>query len=195
MKLTPIYTKPVSVELDPTTGEFSPCLDLQHRRVSDLAQLFSDQAAVRAILASGDRLVYDIRYHPFVTHTTDMALGTTVIYPGKVGAEYHMTKGHFHQRDDQPEIYHCVQGEGILQMETRDGDYQAAAWHAGVITHIPPAYAHRVVNTGTLPLVFVACFHLAAGHDYTPVAARGFKYLIVERDGQPTAIPNPRRSA
>jgi glucose-6-phosphate isomerase, archaeal len=195
MKPTPINNFPVSVQLDAATGNFTPCLELESRHVSDLAMMFYDQAAVKAILAEGDRPVYDIRYYPFITSTSDMALGTTLIYPGKVGAEYHMTKGHFHERDDQPEIYHCVQGEGFLQMETRAGDYQVAVWHPGVITHIPPAYAHRVVNTGKEPLVFVASFHVAAGHDYSPIIARGFKYVIIERDGQPIAIPNPRRNS
>lgn len=193
MKQAPINNLPVSVQLDPTTGAFSPCPDMEHRRVSDLAMMFYDQAAVKAILDAGDQLVYDIRYYPFITSNSDMALGTTVIFPGKVGDEYHMTKGHFHERGDQPEIYYCVQGEGFLQMETRDGDYQVAAWKPGVITHIPPAYAHRVINTGSTPLVFVASFHVAAGHDYAPVIARGFQCAIVERDGKPVSIPNPRR--
>ena len=78
-------------------------------------------------------------------------------------------------------------------MESRDGDYQVAPWKAGTVTHIPPQYAHRVVNTGSTPLVFVASFHVAAGHDYELVEARGFKHLVVERDGKAVEIPNPRR--
>lgn len=195
MKQIPINDLPITVQLDASTGVFTPCIEMENRRVSDLSMMFYDQAAVQAILEGGDRLVYDIRYYPFITSVSDMALGTTVIYPGKVGDEYHMTKGHFHARADQPEIYYCVQGEGFLQMETRAGDYQVAAWKPGTVTHIPPAYAHRVINTGSTPLVFVASFHVAAGHDYAPVIARGFQYVIVERDGQPVAVPNPRRGS
>lgn len=185
---------PVSVQIDITTGEFTPCPELVDRKVSDLARMFYNQEAVRGIIDTGDRLVYQIRYYPFITSRSDMALGTTIIYPGKVGDEYHMTKGHFHESDDQPEIYHCVQGEGFLQLESRDGDYHAVPWKAGTITHIPPQYAHRVINTGSSPLVFVASFHVAAGHNYRLVEQRGFRNVIVERGGKAVEIPNPRRA-
>jgi glucose-6-phosphate isomerase, archaeal len=193
MKQVEVINQPISVQLDSTSGAFTPCLEFVERRVSDLRVMFSDQNAVEEIIAHGDRVVYEIRYYPFVTKNSDMALGTTTIFPGKVGAEYHMTKGHFHAREDQPEIYHCVQGEGFLQMETREGEYRVAAWIPGTITHIPPQYAHRVVNTGKIPLVFVASFHLAAGHDYAAIEQRGFTNIFVEHAGQPIQVPNPRR--
>jgi glucose-6-phosphate isomerase len=193
MKEMPVNEKPVSVQLDPSTGVFAPCPDVVERKVSDLKMMFADQKAVQEIIAAGDRVVYEIRYYPFITSNSDMALGTTTIFPGKVGNEYHMTKGHFHQADNQPEIYHCLQGEGYLLMESKDGDYQVAPWKPGTITHIPPAYAHRVVNTGSTPLVFVASFHVAAGHDYRSIEERGFKTILVEQDGRPAEVPNPKR--
>lgn len=193
MKEALINDLPVTVQIDTRTGDFSPCMEKIDRTVSTLAMMFYDQSAVKALIDSGDPVVYEIRYYPFITSKSDMALGTTMINPGKVGDEYHMTKGHFHASDDQPEIYYCVQGEGVLQMETRDGDYQVAPWKAGTITHIPPHYAHRVINTGSTPLVFVASFHVAAGHDYGQIETQGFKNVIVERNGQPLEIPNPRR--
>jgi glucose-6-phosphate isomerase, archaeal len=193
MKQVEIFNQPVSVQLDPTSGKFSPCLEFVERKVSDLRVMFADQRAVQEILEGGDRIVYEIRYYPFITSNSDMALGTTTIFPGTVGNEYHMTKGHFHAREDQPEIYHCVQGQGFLQMETRAGDYQVTPWKPGTITHIPPQYAHRVVNTGKEPLVFVATFHIAAGHDYAAIEQRGFANIFIERDGYPVQVANPRR--
>ena len=194
MKEVVINDLPVTVQLDTTTGDFIPCAEKVVRNVSDLAMMFSDQETVRQIVSLGDKLVYVIRYYPFFTSKSDMALGTTAILPGKVGDEYHMTKGHFHARDDQPEIYYCVQGEGFLQMESRAGDYHAVPWQAGTITHIPPQYAHRVINTGRTTLVFVASFHVAAGHEYELIEARGFKNIIIEHDGKAVEVPNPRRS-
>ena len=187
-----VSERPASVQLTIADGSFTPCAELIPRKVSDLAQMFGDQAAVEAIIRSGDRLVYEIRHNPFVTAKSDMALGTSIIYAGKVGSEYYMTKGHFHARDDQPEIYYCVQGEGLLQMMTLDGDYQSAPWQPGTITHIPPQFAHRVVNTGAVPLVFVSVFHMAAGHVYGPIETRGFKYQVLEVDGKPAEVLNPR---
>jgi glucose-6-phosphate isomerase len=192
MKNVPVNNYPTSVQLDIHDGKFEPCLELEQRKVSDLAKMFSDKAAIEDILRRGDRLVYEIRYYPFFTSNSDMALGTTIIFPGKVGNEYHMTKGHFHEREDQPEVYHCVQGEGVLQMMTREGEYVSAPWKADTITHIPPQYAHRVVNTGTFPLVFVAVFHVAAGHEYGPIEQRGFRYKVVEKDGKMAEVSNPR---
>ncbi|MGA2111657.1 MAG: glucose-6-phosphate isomerase family protein [Anaerolineales bacterium] len=193
MKTTEICNTPVSVTLDIQSGIFEPCPEVTQRRVSDLLKMFSDREAAQRIISSGDRLVYEIRYHPFLTSRSDMALGVTRLLPGKVGDEYHMTKGHFHEREDQPEIYYCVNGEGYLLMETAEGDFQAAAWKPGVITHIPPQYAHRVVNTGSGLLVFVASYHLSAGHDYDLVERRGFSQIVVERDGHPALVDNPRR--
>lgn len=191
---TVVNDLPITVQFDKTTGEFFPNLGKTARKVSDLAMMFYDKAAVEQLIRSGDPLVYEIRHYPFITSKSDMALGTTIIFPGTVGDEYHMTKGHFHQADDQPEIYYCVQGEGFLLMEDREGDFHAIPWRAGTITHIPPAYAHRVVNTGDTPLVFVSAFHVAAGHDYGPVVEHGFKHVIVKRDGKPMQIPNPHRA-
>ena len=95
--------------------------------------------------------------------------------------------------EDQPEIYFCVHGTGYLLMETRDGQFQAAPWKPGAITHIPGMWAHRVVNTGSDELFFVASYHLAAGHIYAPVVERGFAQIVVEQNGQPVFLPNPRR--
>jgi glucose-6-phosphate isomerase len=193
MKPVEINDLPTSVWLDINTGVFEPCVEISRRKVSDLAMMFADQGAVQQLIAQGDPVVYDIRYHPFQTSTSDMALGVSTIYPGKVGDEYHMTKGHFHVRMDQPEIYFCVRGTGFLLMESKEGDFQVAEWRPGTITHIPPQYAHRVVNTGPEPLIWVASYHLAAGHDYEPIIARGFAKIVVEKDGQPVFLPNPRR--
>jgi glucose-6-phosphate isomerase, archaeal len=75
---------------------------------------------------------------------------------------------------------------------TLEGEYVPANWKADTITHIPPQFAHRVVNTGTIPLVYVASFHAAAGHVYPPIEMKGFRYMIVEKDGKPIEIPNPK---
>lgn len=184
---------PISIQFDFNSGIFTPTNQVVNRRVSDLAEMFSDQQAVQEILKNGDRLVYDIQYYPFITSKSDMALGVTRIQPGKVGDEYHMTKGHFHERDDQPEIYFCVQGTGYLLMETIDGEFISQPWKPGTITHIPPMYAHRVVNTGNDVLFFVASYHISAGHNYGPIASQGFAQLVVERDGQPSLAPNLAR--
>ena len=77
-------------------------------------------------------------------------------------------------------------------MQTIDGEFRAEPWTAGTISHIPPMWAHRVVNTGDEMLVFVASYHLSAGHDYGPIIERGFRKLLVERNGLPTFVASQR---
>lgn len=188
------YDLPISVQFDFETGTFSPRHQKTERRVSDLSMMFHDKKAVEEAVAAGDRVVYEILYQGFLTSRSDMALGVTRIFPGKIGDEYHMTKGHFHEAEDQPEIYFCVQGEGYLLLETLDGDFRAERWTPGTITHIPPHYAHRVVNTSDDILVNVATYHLCAGHNYEPIIERGFAKLVRERDGKPVLVPNERHN-
>lgn len=186
---------PVSIHLDYKTGVLSPSQKFSQIWISDLANLFFDRIAVRQTLSRSDWVVYEVHTYPFVTDQSDMTVGVTTIQPGMVGDEYFMTRGHYHERDDQPEIYHCLQGEGFLLTESRDGDFQAAPWSPGTISHISPGYAHRVVNTGSQPLIFVSVYHQSAGHNYKPIEERGFAQVVVEIDGKPALIPNPRRES
>jgi glucose-6-phosphate isomerase len=108
-----------------------------------MTKMFHDTAAMESAVKAGDPLVYEIFYYGFKTSVSDMALGTTRIQPGKVGDEYYMTKGHYHEAFDQPEIYFCVKGEGYLLMETHEGDFQAEKWTVGTISHIPPMWVRN----------------------------------------------------
>jgi glucose-6-phosphate isomerase len=41
--------------------------------------------------------------------------------------------------------------------------------------------------------VFLAVFPADAGYDYRTIADQGFASIVVERDGKPAVIPNPRQ--
>jgi glucose-6-phosphate isomerase len=183
---------PITVQYDFNLGEFSPKERSVARKVSDLSLLFHDKAAAQTLIKQGDPLIYEIFYYGFKTSLSDMALGATRIQPGKVGDEYFMTKGHFHEAKNQPEIYFCVKGQGTLLMQTIEGEFLTEKWDVGTISHIPPMWAHRVVNTGNEPLVFVASYHLAAGHNYGPIEEKGFRKLLVEINGKPEFVLNEK---
>ncbi|MCC7353291.1 MAG: glucose-6-phosphate isomerase [Anaerolineae bacterium] len=187
------YDYPLSLKLDFSTGALEPGVHVTPRRVSDLALMFHDKEAVAAAIAQRDPVVYEILSQGFPGSRTDAAIAISRIYPGRVGDEYHFTKGHFHERDDQAEVYFCLKGEGYLLLERADGEFRAEPWQPGTISHIPPAWGHRVVNTGRDLLFFIGIYHLSAGHSYKQVEERGFAQLVVERDGRPILIPNPRR--
>jgi len=184
---------PESVQFDFKSGTFAPCERKTIRRVSDLGMMYQDKGAVKKAIGEGDPVIYEIWYRDFPTSRSDMGLGVSRIYPGKVGSEYYMTKGHYHERDDQPEIYFCVKGQGYLILETEEGQFRSERWVPGTISHIPPMWAHRVVNIGDEMLVFVATYHLSAGHNHKPIEERGFAQIVAERDGRPVFLPNERR--
>ena len=184
---------PVSVQFDFEKGEFSPYQKKVERKLSDLSMMFQAKNVVEKMLEKEDPVIYEIFYYGYQTSVSDMALGVTRIQPGTIGDEFYMTKGHFHAAHDQPEIYFCVKGEGYLLQETLEGEFQVEKWTKGTISHIPPMWAHRVVNIGAESLVFVASYHLAAGHNYDPVIERGFSKRVVAENGKAAFIMNKQR--
>ena len=184
---------PISVFYDMEAGSFSPYEKLVERRISELAPMYADQDAARALIDSGDPLIYEIFYYSYPATLSDWGIGVSRIKPGKVGDEYHMTKGHFHERDDQPEVYIVTKGTGYLLLETKEGDFRAEPFRPGVVTHIPGHWAHRVVNTGDDDLSYLGVYSLKAGHSYDLVLERGFQQIVVEQNGEAVLVPNPRR--
>jgi glucose-6-phosphate isomerase len=123
---------------------------------------------------------------------SDLAFGSSITYPGKVGNEYFMTKGHFHTILATAEVYYCLSGEGYMLLESPEGDWSAQPLSPGVMVYVPPRYAHRSINTGTVPMVTFFCFRGDAGHDYGTIETKGYRKLIVEQDGKPVVVDNPK---
>ena len=154
--------------------------------------MYQDTAETEAILARDDPLTYEV-YTVDVPESAGQLLHClTVLHPGRVGNEYYMTKGHFHVATGTAEIYLGLEGEGYLLMQTKDGDVQALKMERGTIVYVSPDWAHRTVNTGQAPFVFLAVWPGHSGHDYGAIEETGFLRLVVEREGQPALIPNPR---
>ena len=88
------------------SGKASPT----HRYVKNMASQFMD---TEAALAMGDKPIYDFYELNQIPETAgDLKFGTSIVYSGKVGDEYFMTKGHFHTLLDTGEVYYCLSGEG-----------------------------------------------------------------------------------
>ena len=67
------------------------------RFVSNMVKQFNDTAAAEEIVKSGDQPIYDFYELDQIPETGgDLKFGTSIVFPGKVGDEYFMTKGHFH---------------------------------------------------------------------------------------------------
>jgi glucose-6-phosphate isomerase len=182
---------PISLDLDFLTGQVSGPAEIIQRRASDMLSTFYDRQAIQEAIQAGNPLIYEFYNARFITTTSDMAIAITRLFPGKIGNEYYMTKGHQHERSDQPELYICIRGTGYLLLDTLEGEFRAEAWKAGTITHIPAIWAHRVVNTGQESMVYIGVYHASAGHNYALVDERGFAQVVVERQGEPLLVPHP----
>ncbi len=185
--------EPFKTYLDLQTGALQPVGEVVQRRLSDMRNMYADTQAVERILETeGDRLIYEVRAVDLPETAGFVLYGTTVIYPGRVGDEYHMTKGHYHEKRDRSEMYVGLGGAGYLVLQAEDGTVRGVPMEKGTIAYVPPCWAHRTVNTGEVPFVFLAVWPGDAGHDYHTIEQLGFARLLVERDGQPVFVGNPR---
>ena len=108
--------------------------------------------------------------------------------PGKVGAEYHLTRGHLHAWREAAEIYIGLTGNGLMLLEGEGGADAAVPLTANSIVYVPGHTAHRTVNIGTEPLRYLGIYHAKAGHDYAAIAQNNFRQVVIEQGGQPTVL-------
>ena len=185
---------PFSLDFDLITGMCkSGSAKPTQRFVSNMVSQFNDRAAAEAIVRGGDQLLYEFYELSQIPETAgDLKFGTSILYPGKVGDEYFMTKGHFHTILDTGEVYYTLSGRGAMLMETPEGETSLVEMTPGSAVYVPPRWAHRTINTGGEPMVSFFVFRSDAGHDYGTIEQKGYRKLVVERDGKPVMIDNPR---
>lgn len=138
----------------------------------------------------------------------------TIWETGTVGKEYIKTYGHYHI-GKLDETYWVLQGEGIVLLQVREKDsrgnplddeietFRAIRVKAGDSVFIPSGTGHLAVNIGKTwlvtaddsPVDFEGKDPISLpGHaDYEPVRKmRGFAYYILEKQGKPKLVKNPR---
>jgi glucose-6-phosphate isomerase len=187
----PEYTKPFTHQVL-ADGTIPEAASVTRRHLQDLQGLFADTKAEAALIPENP-LVYEVfeaSGNPEVAG--QLRYSTTVMRPGKVGNEYFMTKGHYHAQGDRGELYYGLRGEGYLLLQTPEGEIDAQRMTPGSASYVPPFWGHRTINTGPDPFIFLAVYPADAGYDYKTIADEGFAVIIVERNGAPDIIPNPR---
>ncbi|MDD3140878.1 MAG: glucose-6-phosphate isomerase family protein [Lachnospiraceae bacterium] len=180
-----------SVDFDLHNG-LSKAGETTKRRLSQMRDAYSDSAAVDKVLESKDPIIYEFHELGCPERKGDLAFGTSIVYAGKIGTEYYMTKGHFHTILDTAEVYFTLSGEGYMVMENPEGDTMEMPLKKGEALYVPRRYAHRSVNTGKEPLVMFFTFGADAGHDYGTIETKGYRKLIIEENSAPKAIENSR---
>lgn len=122
---------PEGVHIDPTTGAVTPETGRYIKWLSELDSLFQDAAAADALVArNGDPKIYEVI--EYRKENSDIFFGTTIMEAGNVAGEYYMTRGHFHARRDMGEVYYTQSGQGILLLESREGQSVTVEMRPGV---------------------------------------------------------------
>ena len=183
------FDRPVSIDFDLHTGLSSSAVS-KKRYLSDMKNMYQDEEARSKI---EDRLTYEYYDLGLPEVAGELAFGTSIVYPGKVGNEYHMTKGHFHQHIDTPEVYYGLSGEGYMLMENMAGDVAWEKIFPGNAVYVAKGYAHRMINTSNEPLAVFYTYEANAGHDYQTILENGFRKICIDDNG-PVFVDNPKWS-
>jgi glucose-6-phosphate isomerase, archaeal len=160
------------------------------RYLSNMKGMFSDEKALDELIKKEDSLIYEFFELGLPSTPGDLLFGTSILYPGKVGNEYFMTKGHFHTILDTAEVYYCLSGKGYMLMEDPEGNWDAQEMTPGKAVYVPKRWAHRSINVGTETLVTFFVFRSDAGHDYGTIETKGYRKLIVEDNGKVEIVDN-----
>ena len=163
------------------------------RHLSWMRDQFLSGQAVAELIEQGDPLLYEVFELSRPEVAGELIQGISIVHPGRVGDEYFMTKGHFHTVIETGEVYYCLEGEGMMVMETPEGDWAVEPLRPGRVVYVPPRWAHRSVNTGnSTALATFFSYPGNAGHDYGTIERQGFRKLVVSRNGVPEVTDNPR---
>lgn len=163
------------------------------RHLSAMKGQFHDQDEYHDVLDVFDVLLYEVYEIRRPEVSGELLFGVTVIHPGKVGDEFFMTKGHYHNVLETAELYYCLDGEGVLVMETLEGDWSVEEFCPGSLSFVPPRWAHRSVNTSLEDdLILLFTYPAHAGHDYKSIEEHGFRKLIFDDGGTYKIVDNPR---
>jgi glucose-6-phosphate isomerase len=184
-----MQTTPFSIDIS-SPSAWEPQFDTHlERRLSALRNHFFDQQAVHAVAAEGDPLVYEAYEKLRPEESGELLNGISIVHPGKVGAEYFMTKGHYHSVRQTAEIYYCLRGQGFLVMENEHGEWDVQEFRPGRVVYVAPGWAHRSVNVSSSePLTTFFVYPGHSGHDYATIERTGFRKLVVEIGGQPAIV-------
>ena len=182
---------PFSLTLTPEGFTQSNELIHMQRYLSGFSRYFTDQDAVKTMLADSDPLVYEYWEREYEGKGQAISFGMTRIYPGQVGKEFFKTKGHFHADNQGDEIHLTLDGEGLLLLSDRDGVCQTMEMKPGKVNYIPGHFAHRTINTGLEPLVFAGFWPPKIQHDYETIAHAGFSKLVIHGENGVELVDNP----
>lgn len=178
----------LTAALDLTTGQIEGT-DVLERRLSDLQGCFADEAAYQEQVRKENPVVYTVSSVKPADGDGDLHYGLGLIMPGLVGQEYFLTKGHLHEWREAAELYIGLRGEGAMLLEDEfSGESQLHPLGSNSTVYVPGNTAHRTINTGSSPLVYLGVYCAKAGHDYAFISERNFSEVVVAQENGPKLI-------
>ena len=174
--------QPFSLDLDLVDGIMSGADRHVVRRASDMKGYYADAAALAKLIESGDPMHYEVFEKKIPEVYGQLLFCISKLYPGRVGQECFMTKGHYHTRAETAEIYLCIRGEGLMAMKTAAGAWDAQAMRRNKMVYVPPYWAHRSINTGDEPLISFCAYPADAGHNYGDIEKEGFSRRVFQTE-------------
>jgi len=175
------YYAPFKSKIDIQNGAIQQNSSYWVRRLSDMKNIYSDKKQIECILKHNDPIIYEVWQQNIPFESGHLIAVTTRLYPGMIGNEFFMTKGHYHAKPNTAEVYLCLRGKGILLLQLKEGICKSIEMKKGIISYIPPYWAHRVVNTGNIPLIIYGVYPADAGHDYVSIEKSGFKQSVIKK--------------
>ena len=172
---------------DPETGIVEGIRPMT-RRLSDLRGAFADEAAYEKEVEVGNPVVYTVSTVTPGTGEGALHYGVGVLFPGTIGDEYYLTRGHLHSWRAAAEVYVGLRGIGRMVLEEMTtGTTTVVELQANSIVYVPGHTAHRTVNVGSEPLIYIGIYPAEAGHEYGEIAERNFRTVIIVKNGKPVA--------
>lgn len=151
-------------------------------KLSSLNGVFSDAEAYAEL--DPETVIYSVEMLPAESAEGELNFGVSHVEPGSVGREFHMTRGHFHDRIEQAEYYFGSAGEGLLVLQDQNGEVTLERVSPGSIHHIAGYIAHRLVNTGKERLSALAVWPAIAGHNYGTLKEKGFNVRVCKENDE-----------
>ena len=188
-----MYQEPSSYRINAVSGAMTGAGGRYEKRLRDLNGLYLDTAAyAEALVREADKLVYAVDEQRPAQAAGDLIFGTTFMQPGRIGDEFYMTRGHIHARANRPEVYYGESGEGLMLLETPEGEVRVMEIAPRVAIYVPPYWIHRSVNTGASALVMTFFYPSDAGQDYGIIERAGGMAVRIVTDGSGwKTVPNP----
>jgi glucose-6-phosphate isomerase len=189
--MDPLREWPFTADIVIPSGAMTAYDSYYVRQLSEMQGYYADAESYDRLLVDEDIVVYEVYEVVRPEEPGELLHGTSVLHAGKVGNEYFMTKGHFHAVLDTAEVYYVLQGEGVMVMETPEGEWAVETLRPGRVLYVPPAWAHRSVNTsGGEDLITFFVYPGHSGHDYGSIETQGLRKRIVEHSGAPRVVDN-----